>query len=180
MAYSPAQVAKVLGMTAQSVRNWSRDYAALLSPTARGDAGQRAFNDQDLDVLRNVVALRRSGLPPAEILTRLQGGVPPVVDAQAQAAPEGGGIGDPEVSPGPAPGLKSEFRGLNDDQATRWLVASSQQALLGRLDALERAQAQQTRQRWAVGLVFCLGAVFGLLLAAFLLWAAWLLVNGGI
>lgn len=84
---TPAEVARKANVTAQSIRNYSRDYADFLSPGARGEDGPRLYTDEDVEVLCAIAALRKSGVPPAEVVTRLRNGtVPLVVDAEPEAA----------------------------------------------------------------------------------------------
>lgn len=79
--YTPAQVARRAGVHANSIRNWSRDYAAFLSPAARGANGPRLYSDEDLSVLCAIAALRKSGMSPGDIPNHLQ--TIPTIELQA-------------------------------------------------------------------------------------------------
>src|SRR5690606_2640200 len=84
-----AQVAKRANVSVQSIRNWSREYAELLTPAARGEAGPRVFADKDVEVLCAVAALRKSGVPRDEVMERLRSeDIPAVVDIEPQLAPQ--------------------------------------------------------------------------------------------
>jgi DNA-binding transcriptional MerR regulator len=89
MPHTPAQVAKVIGISVQAVRDWSRQYAPLLSPQARGAQGARLFDDNDVATLRTIAGLRRSGLRAEEIIRRVQDGeIPPIVDIAHESTPQ--------------------------------------------------------------------------------------------
>ena len=74
MPTTTRQLAKLAGISEQSARNYSRDYADLLSPQARGEAGPRLFDDEDVQTLCTIAALRRENVPRAEIIARLRQG----------------------------------------------------------------------------------------------------------
>src|SRR5215203_2297028 len=81
MPSTPAQVAKQANVSVQSIRNWTKEYAELLSPEARGEMETRLFSDADVEVLLTIAGLRRIGWPAAEILRHVkEGTVPAVVD----------------------------------------------------------------------------------------------------
>jgi DNA-binding transcriptional MerR regulator len=70
--YTPAQVAQRANIHPNTVRNWSHDYAAFLSPSARGEHGPRLFDEADLSILCAVAALRKSGVAANEVSSHLQ------------------------------------------------------------------------------------------------------------
>jgi DNA-binding transcriptional MerR regulator len=79
---TPIQVAKKANVSVNSVRNWSREYADLLSLEARGENGPRLFSEEDAETICTIAALRKSGVPPTEIADRISNqDVPPIVDA---------------------------------------------------------------------------------------------------
>lgn len=86
----PGQVAKRANITPQTVRNWSAEYADFLSPQARGEDGPRLFSDADVDTICTIAALRKSGVPPAEVSERLadRDDVAVVVDVEPTANEE--------------------------------------------------------------------------------------------
>ena len=51
---TPAQVAKIANVSVSTIRNWSRDYAALLSESAA--ASPRLFTEEDVTVIRDIAA----------------------------------------------------------------------------------------------------------------------------
>lgn len=70
--YTPAQAATRANVHGNTIRNWSREYAAFLSPSARGEHGPRLYDDADPSVLCAIAALRKSGVPANEIPSHLQ------------------------------------------------------------------------------------------------------------
>jgi DNA-binding transcriptional MerR regulator len=57
--YTVAQVARHIGTSATTVRNWSADYADFLSLTANPEPGTaRAYTEEDVRVLATVATLR--------------------------------------------------------------------------------------------------------------------------
>lgn len=83
--YTPAQVARRANAHPNSIRNWAREYGELLSAAARGETGPRLFDDADVDILCAIAALRKSGVPPSEVVGRIRAreDAPPVVDVAA-------------------------------------------------------------------------------------------------
>lgn len=58
---SIAKVARALDTTRSTIRNWAREFADYLSPTANPPAGQeRKFTDQDGQVFALVAAMRQN------------------------------------------------------------------------------------------------------------------------
>lgn len=59
----PQYVAAQLEISPSTVRAWSIEYGAFLSPTgAPGTGGHRDFTDRDLSVLNHIKSLKNSGL----------------------------------------------------------------------------------------------------------------------
>lgn len=80
---TPIQAAKRANVSVQSIRNWTRDYADLLSPSARGEAGPRLFTDEDVEILCTIAALRKSGVSPSEVAERIRSGAPsPIIEIE--------------------------------------------------------------------------------------------------
>lgn len=161
MPYTPAQVARLVGVSVQSIRNWSRDYAVLLSDQATGTAGVRQFNEEDVETLRTVATLRKTGLPPAEIIRRVQeGSAPPIVDAAV--SPLQPTLQSPTPSPQEAP---------QAPEMALMVLHTAHNALQGRLEALEARldrQAAEARTRAGMFAVGVLTGVFLVLLLAIL------------
>jgi len=63
------ELAKRTGLTVRTLHHY--DAIALLSPSARSDAGYRLYNEADLARLHGILALRRFGMALAEIGTTL-------------------------------------------------------------------------------------------------------------
>ena len=65
------ELAKRTGLTVRTLHHY--DSIALLSPSARSDAGYRLYNDADIARLHRILALRRFGMALADIGTYLTG-----------------------------------------------------------------------------------------------------------
>jgi DNA-binding transcriptional MerR regulator len=163
---TPAQVAKRANVTAQTIRNYSTEYAALLSRAARGEDGPRLYDEQDVETLCTIASLRKSGVPPGEVVQRLQNAnVPPIVDVTPQTP-----LNEP-LEP-----LKTP---LKDDLA----LPAVQSITLRRVEALERqmealAQEQRAQMRDLLWQGRFQGAMAGMVMLMAFLMVAWLLVNG--
>lgn len=157
---SPSQVAKRANVTAQTIRNYSSDYGALLSPAARGEDGPRLYSDEDVAVLCAIAALRKSGVPPAEVMERIQNeAAPSVIDLTPNV---------PSIQPQKA--LKEE----RSDIVSPQMVLST---INGRFEVLERRIEARERQTfwWTLGM----GVWIGMVLMAAIFFGVWLAVNGG-
>jgi DNA-binding transcriptional MerR regulator len=152
---TPAEVARRANVSVQTIRNWSADYAVLLSPQARGKAGPRLFSDEDVDTLCTIATLRRTGMQPAEIITRIQAdNTPPVVDVAPTTSPQ---------TP------------YNEPQGMALVQSSTPDpynALQRRMDGLERTQHTLLRAALLWGVL--LGAIGAFALGAFVLWVMYL------
>lgn len=83
---TPTQVAKKANVSAQSIRNYSTEYADLLSETASRTHGPRLYTDEDVQVLCTIAYLRRAGVPRDEIAERIRNEeVPPLIEVSANA-----------------------------------------------------------------------------------------------
>lgn len=84
-----SQVAAKANVAPNTVRNYVREYADLFSEAARGLQGNRQFDEDDVQTLCSLVALKTSGMPLAEAADRLRSqATPPVIDVAAtQASP---------------------------------------------------------------------------------------------
>lgn len=86
--YTPAGAAAVLDVHPNTVRAWTREYAAVLSPSANGRP--RLLTQRDVAVLQLVSQLRTQGLTTPDVLARLRD-VPdedvqlPYIDADTNA-----------------------------------------------------------------------------------------------
>lgn len=157
MPATTAQIAKIAGVSVQTVRNYTREYGELLSPQARGEAGARVFNDEDTRIFCAIVDLRKSGVPAAEVAQRIRRG-DVVIDGYATLTTS--------VAPHQAPQTATEAPQVPTK------VEYSPQAFI---EALERHHARQTeRLYWSHVRAFVAGMVT--MAAAF--YIAWLLVNG--
>lgn len=166
--FTPSQVAKKANVSGQTIRNYSSEYAELLSPTASVENGPRLYTDEDVQTLCAIAELRRARIPPNEIVDRLQSGIPTIVDVESN---------DPIKEPQEP--LKAGQEALLIPQ----MVLSSLQArfeghdrlfeaLQRQLDNQVAQQKAEQRDRWTlIGLSFIAGMVAALVLfvAAYLL-----------
>jgi DNA-binding transcriptional MerR regulator len=151
MPYKPAEVAKLIGISVQAVRDWSRQYAAILSPQARGEQGPRQFDDSDLDTMRTIAGLRRTGLRADDIIQRVQdGSIPPLVEV-AQEAPQQSPQ-EPHTNVTAPPGEALALQ----------IAHTTLTALQSRLDALEQRLDNQAREGRTRAGMFALGLVAGI------------------
>lgn len=151
MPTTTRQLAKIAGISESSVRNYTRDYADLLSPQGRGDAGSRLFSDADVQTLCTIATLRKEEVPRAEIIERIQRGDIAI---------------DPTASPQQATTSPSAPLATVEVQA---IIAGRFRAIERRLDAKEHSD-----MLWHIGTGFWLGIVF----CGFVLWVLWLVVGG--
>lgn len=153
--YTPAQIARRANVHPNSIRNWSRDYAAFLSPGAQGAAGPRLYDEADLSVLCAVAALRKSGVAAADVPAHLR--TIPVVDTI-------------QTTTSIAPSASQEGQGA---QLAPQAVYNSLQA---QIDAIAR-RVESHEQRaywWTLGM----GVWLGMVLMGAIFFAVWIAVNG--
>lgn len=68
--FTPAQAAAILNVHANTVRAWTREYADVLSDSARGRP--RLLTPRDVALMQIVVQLRAEGVAPDVVLGRLR------------------------------------------------------------------------------------------------------------
>jgi DNA-binding transcriptional MerR regulator len=147
-------------MSAQTIRNYTDDYGELLSASGRGETGPRLYTDEDVQVLCAIAALRKSGVPPREIVERLRNEeTPPVID-----------VTPTHPSNQPQEGSKA---GQGELLAPQTAVVAT---FNGRFDAIERRlEAREHREYWWV---LGMGIWIGVVLMAAIFFAVWLATNG--
>ena len=154
--YRPADVAKMLQVSASTVRNYATAFALHLSPGATVTGESRYFTDKDLTTLAFVAQQSRQGLPRSEITARLDAGELAAFDWQPpQDAPHGPTEPQGEPPPGQAMlVLVTQYASLLDTardrerELTDRLIAAESRAARaeGQLETLQAAQtAAQTR-----------------------------------
>lgn len=75
MPYTTRQMFTAFGVSHQTVKNWSRDFADFMSPTARPEKDhQRRFTDDDVRVFDLVKRLKQQGRVNEEIRAALGAG----------------------------------------------------------------------------------------------------------
>ncbi len=156
MPTTTRQLSKIAKVSEQTVRNYTRDFAELLSPQARGDVGSRLFTDKDVEVFCSIATLRREGVPPTEVIERIKRG-----DVYIETAPQQTTPNEPQATPEPQ----------DEPQAPIVLYGNLQR----QIDALQRRQEWQDKKRdaWFVGT----GVWLGMILMAAVFYAVGLL-NG--
>ena len=169
-AYTPSQAAALLGVHVNTVRQWTAEFADVLSDGAR--SRPRLLSPADLAVLQLVQQLRAENLPRSEVLQRLR--QTPLADRQQpfiEAAPAV--AVQPTETPTDSPTAPLVPLDVSATLVDLAMLVDSRttatQDSVSRLDArLQRLEAQ--RSVWlgvAVGLV--VGLVLGVILAAVLL-----------
>lgn len=147
--HQPAEVAKLLDVSAFTVRRWCEWHSAYLSPGANPSPGRpRRLSAQDVEALRHVAQLRTQGLTTVEINAQLEGKTFAVVETQPPAQD--------------APPSSSESITATSAPIVGIDALAVMETFKGRLDAIERTQ--RDRFTWFLyGFLAC-GVIFGLLL----------------
>lgn len=148
------QLARIANVSESTIRNYSRDYAELLSPQARGDFGPRLFDEADVSTLVTVANLRREDVPRVEIIERLKRG-----DIVIDAAPS-----PQQAAPKP-----------QDAPHAALAVVDVQSIIVGRIEAVERRLDSRDRDIYLSGMLR--GAILTMAFAAFVVWVLWLAAN---
>lgn len=157
MPTTTRQLARLAGISESSLRNYTHDYAELLSPAGRGDLGARAFSDDDVQIICTIAALRKEDVPRAEIIARLQRG-DIVIDA----------------TPSPQQATPSQPPTAQEGHSEALTRIDVQPMLLARIEAIERHQQTLLRAATLWGALW--GAVAALVFAGFVVWVLWLVV----
>lgn len=153
MLTTTRQLAKLAQVSEQTVRNYTREYGVLLSAQARGEAGTRLFDDEDISIFRSIVALRKEGVPPTEVIGRIRRGDIYIDHTTPQQT------------------TQSPQTALEAPQALM-LVRSDLQR---QIDAIRRSQDVLLRVAVLWGMLW--GAVAALAVGGFVLWLLWLLAR---
>jgi DNA-binding transcriptional MerR regulator len=160
-----AQVAKRANIAHNTVRNYAKEYSELVSPDARGENGERRFSDEDAETICTIAALRKSGVPPSEVVERIRNQeVPPVVDVDV-TLPQNT-LQEPSEIPQNAPEASYALQ----------VVSNTLQA---RLEAIERQIADQRVQQHDRWTIICLSFIAGMVAALVLFGVAYLLLTVG-
>lgn len=164
--HTPADVAKLAGVTPQTIRNYTTVYGEFLTHQDRHKGGARLYTDEDVEMLCTIAALRASGLPPDAVMERLRDDTtPPFIDVSPST---------PSIDP--VEGHRTGNTGLYDLQVYQPIIA-------GRFDAIERHMEAymaelrielRQRRKYDVLWGILLGGTLALMAGAFLLWVLWL------
>lgn len=148
-----SQVARKARVAPNTVRNHVRDFPDLFSEAARGLKGNRLFNENDVEAICSLVALKDSGMPLAEAALRLRSQeAPTVIDIAATPMQEAASPQEARHAPLATLDVQS-------------IVLSRFEAIERRLDAKARSD-----MLWHIGTGFWLGIVF----CGFVLWVLYL------
>lgn len=117
MRYTVRAAARATGVTEGRLRTWERRYG--IPKPGRSDTGRRLYDDDDLAMIRRMVALTDAGLSAAEaaeaVLAEAATGVIPSTDVQPQ----------PEHTPDPAvEELVAAARDFDEPRITRLITES--------------------------------------------------------
>lgn len=141
--HTPAEAANVLQIAAPTLRRWSSDLAALLSPQAKrpGAAGRR-YTDDDLALLRRYQSLiRDNGLTYEQARARLL--------VEQQSAPQAQRVEVEVLQPSDQAHALSAFveaqRALIESQ--RQNIAQQQEQITGLITQLEQQREQTEGDR---------------------------------
>lgn len=145
--FTPSEAAKLIDTGAHNVRRWAEWHAEHLSQAANpGQDKPRRLTQRDVEVLRSVKALRDQGLQTEAINQQLAQTTFAVVETSFTEAPQ----------------LAPETHSTALAQNVGIDATTALQALVGRLDAIERTQ--RDRFTWFLyGFLAC-GVLFGLML----------------
>lgn len=158
------EMAKLAGVSEQTARNFTRQYQELLSPRARGDLGQRLFDDADAQIFCAIADLRRRNVPQDKIIEELRRGdiIIDLAPQQPQQAPQQQATNAATTSQNTA---------LEASQALMLVRADLQR----QINTIKRNQSILLRAAVLWGVV--LGAIGALAVGAFVLWLLWLLAR---
>lgn len=161
MPTTTRQLAKIADVAEQTIRNYTRDYADLLSPQARGDAGPRLFSDADVQTVCTIATLRKEDVPRAEIIERLTRG-DIVIDA----------------TPSPHQATPNAQEGQGEALIAPLVLSTMQRqmdAIQRQMDTIQRNQSLISRNDKLQGALW--GAIAAFALVGLVLWAFWLLAT---
>lgn len=169
-ALTPAQVAKLLDVHANTIRQWTSEYSEVLSTSAQ--ARPRLLLPSDAAVLQLVQQLRAEGIAPSDVLERLRQtpasdrtapyvDAAPAVPAQATETPTAPPV--TSLAPVDVSAVLLDVATLVDTRLT------ATQEDIRRLDA-RVARTETQRLLWTgVAIGVALGLVLGVILATVLL-----------
>lgn len=162
-----AEIAKALGVTTNTIRNWTKQYGDHLSPGAQPAAGQeRNYDPHDLAVLRYVQGCVKEGLQHTEIALRL-------TETTIGAAEA------PEAPQAPTETAPEALLPLQVAQASIERFDTLQTALQRQADRLQAIEAQQSRlqeQRFNTWILVA-GIAIGVVLTVAAVWLALLVLR---
>lgn len=168
---TPSDVAKLVHVDPQTIRNYTERYGHLLSPHA--NRRPRLFTDEDVDVLCAIAELRKAGVPLDEIEQHLQKDAPPpIIDATPQTPPK-----EPLTPSNEflslAPHEWAELRRLPE---VRTRIEAIEQKMQNHMVELRvELRRRHTADRvWYIGM----GVWIGMVTTGTIFFLMWLLVNG--
>lgn len=172
--YQVKSASSIVGVSASSIRAWCGTFSEFLSATANPGPDQpRVFSERDVGVFQRIQELRTvHNLTYDQISERLRkegtAQLQPFIDATAQplapaTAPQT--TTSPQESPQQPQGMIELYQG----------IIGHTTAIQAHIDSLQARVDAQDRDRTGRVTLLALGFVAGLLVAAILIGAAWLL-----
>jgi DNA-binding transcriptional MerR regulator len=162
MPTTTRELARIAQISEQTARNWSREYAELLSPSAQ--RAPRLFDDGDVQTFLSIAALRRANVPPGEVIEQLRAG-DVVIDVTNHNTPQ------QQATTGHTTAVEARSEAL--------LVPVALSSLQRQIDALVRTtrrmedeRATERRNDKLQGALW--GAIGALVAGAFVLWVLYL------
>ena len=142
--YRPGTVAQRLAISPATLRQWSNEFGAFLSESARqtlteaGTHGQRRYSDPDIAILHRAKTLLAGGLTYGQVR-----------DALAQPPPEAPASADASEPPAPAEPPASEVpnMALAIIEQNRLAMASMQQTIEAQAAHVDTLQSQLEREQ---------------------------------
>lgn len=158
------EIAKLLDVDPNTIRNWCKRYAPYLSPTANPPTGNdRYLSARDYNVLAYIQSAVNGGLNHHELVVKL--GEMSFNDGEADII-----IGLSEVLPPQAYPTPQEGR------SDALMVQEALSTMRGQIEALRRTQQVLLSEALRWGML--LGSIVTLAAAAFLVWVLWLVARG--
>lgn len=157
----PSQVAKVLNVSADTIRRYAELYAGHLSAAANPGPGRpRAFTEEDIATLRYILQLKAENLSAEEIADRLASGVVAAGSELARSPTEA-----PPALPAEAVAALQRLSGSLESLATTLgttvpRLQADNEEMRRRVALVEARQSDTRRLAW----VLALGVILGVLL----------------
>jgi DNA-binding transcriptional MerR regulator len=162
MKFRPADAAKEVGVTVNTIRNWCKDYAKFLSEGAQPGQGNRVLSERDVEVFKYIAQLRKENMQQPQIVLRLRetriGQIVPAEPANNPTDEPAALQEAPQQALVPASLVIDTLRSI---EARLTALEQSQRATDERLQPVE-AQRLRFDAVWLVVAAFIAGLIVGL------------------